>query len=108
MTGCMAASWTAAIRGGETVMISAAGDEASCSWTSSGGELHNGEPDGIEPRRRYDDGDLGGGRRHGRLLTARSDNLLHGDHEMPTMMCRTPSYMRAERKHARTRIKQIR
>ena len=27
MTGCMAASWTAAIRGGETVMISAAGDE---------------------------------------------------------------------------------
>jgi hypothetical protein len=99
----MAASWTAAIRGGETVMISAAGDEAGCSWTSSGGELHNGEPDGIEPRRRYSDG-----RRRGRLLTARSDNLLHGDHEMPTMMCRTPSCMRAERKHARTRIKQIR
>jgi len=103
MTGCMAASWTAAIRGGETVMISAAGDEAGCSWTSSGGELLNCEPDGIEPRRRYGDG-----RRRGRLLTARSDNLLHGDHEMPTMMCRTPSCMRAERKHARTRIKQIR
>jgi len=103
MTGCMAASWTAAIRGGETVMISAAGDEAGCSWTSSGAE-----PDGIEPRRGYGDGDLGGGRRRGRLLTARSDNLLHGDHEMPTMMCRTPSCMRAERKHARTRIKQIR
>ena len=84
------------------------GDETGCSWTSTGGELHNGEPDGIEPRRGYGDGDLGGGRRRGRLLTARSDNLLHGDHEMPTMMCRTPSCMRAERKHARTGIKQIR
>ena len=53
MTGCMAASWTAAIRGGETVMISAAGDEAGCSWTSSDGELQNGKLDGIEPRQRY-------------------------------------------------------
>ena len=89
-------------------MIPAAGDVAGCSWTSSDGELHNGKLDDIEPRRRYGDDDLGGGRRRGRLVTARSDNLLHGDHEMPTMMCRTPSCMRAERKHARTRIKQIR
>ena len=59
MTGRMAASWTAA-----RVMIPAAGDVAGCSWTSSDGELHNGELDDIEPRRRPGDdpgaGDVAG------------------------------------------------
>ena len=82
------------------------GDMGCSETTSSNDRLHGGELDSSDPWRR--DGDDLGGRRRGRLLIARSDNLLHGDHEMPTMMCRTPSCMRAERKHARTRIKQIR
>jgi len=44
MTGCMAASGTAA-----RVMIPAAGDVAGCSWTNSDGELHNGELDVLGP-----------------------------------------------------------
>jgi hypothetical protein len=63
-------------------------------------KLQNGELDGIELRRRY--GDDPGNWRHGGLFTAGDNNLLHGDHEMPTMR-RTASCLRAERKHAKNK-----
>jgi len=97
MANCLAASRTTVSHGADATMVPAmipvAGDVAGCSWTSSGGELHNGERDDIEPRRRYGDGP--GGRRCGSLFTAAGDYLVHDDHDE-----RTPC-MRAERRHAK-------
>jgi len=97
MANCLAASRTTVSHGADATMVPAmipvAGDVVGCSWTSSGGELHNGERDGIEPRRRYGDGP--GGRRCGSLFTAAGDYLVHDDHDE-----RTPC-MRAERRHAK-------
>ena len=100
MANCLAASRTTVSHGADATMVPAmipvAGDVVGCSWTSSGGELHNGERDGIEPRRRYGDGP--GGRRCGSLFTAAGDYLVHDDHDDHDE--RTPC-MRAERRHAK-------